>query len=87
MRERKKVKEPKDFNKEVFTPERIKKLVNVIHGLRLRTEAHSIVDTFDELMLYSEKIRRIMIRVKVRSNRACKKAGLKMMRKFVALCH
>jgi hypothetical protein len=87
LNKKKQFNQAKKVNQQAFNNENVKKLVNSLHGLRLRTEAHAIVDTYDDLMLYSEKIRRIMIRVKVRCNRACKKSGWRLLKSFIELCH
>lgn len=64
-------------------PAKLDKLAQQLHSLRVKCDARGMVDCFDELNLYSEKIRRIQVRVSVRSNRQRKKACLRMMKEFV----
>jgi len=58
-----------------------------ISNIRVKFEARFIVDTFDELMLHSEKVRRTMIRVRTRSNHHRKREGLAMLKAFIRLRH
>ena len=82
---RRKTSAPK--KKAEYTKEMISRLGQAIHGLRVKCEARGLVDCFDQLMLHSEKIRRLEIRVKVRSNHMRKKALIRMLKDFILITY
>lgn len=83
MKQKRQYNVSKVKSKAHYTKENIIKFSQACQTLRIKCEARGLVDSFDELMLYSEKIRRTMIRVRVRSNHLCKRAALKMMKEYI----
>ena len=85
MKQKRQFNVSKQVSKQTYTSKNSAQLVIALKNLQVKCDARGLVDSFDEMMLHSEKVRRTSIRVKVRTNHHRKRAALRLMREFIHL--
>jgi hypothetical protein len=61
----------------------MQRICDILHDIRMVYKARQVVAAMDQIQLYSEKVRRTSLRVRIRSNYHLKRLGLRMLRTYV----